>query len=343
VDSLELEESDSVNIGAYSSFFVRSASGEIIVNDMQQSRLLQYTSDGRLMRILGAHGDGPGEFQLPGPMRILPDSTTLVVIDVNARRGSLFSLRSGEYLGQFVTAFQDAGSSWSFAQDTAIMAVNAAQALIAKWPLSGDTTWTEGSVPSRLQTSISQRISYGRSEVLLADSLLLALLPTEPGIDVYSKHLNYLGIVHLPAVRRKGEPLDLGLRQRRLDPDDDQSLASSVVGFHRLTSGAFVAVHLDMTAKGNGKHRVLPSNMRMYVSLVSPDLAQACIDGIVPILTDVPPIPTFHGDTMFVLARQVEESNQVRTLVYTVVFDPSPCHWVPTGGVKGNEADPTAS
>ena len=49
--------------------------------------------------------------------------------------------------------------------------------------------------------------------------------------------------------------------------------------------------------------------------------------------TDVPPIPAFRGDTMFVLARQVQADDTVRSVVYGFTFDAAGCDWVPTGGL----------
>ena len=46
-------------------------------------------------------------------------------------------------------------------------------------------------------------------------------------------------------------------------------------------------------------------NIRLYVSLFSPDLATACVDAEVPLETDGLPLTDFVGDTIFLLARQV--------------------------------------
>ncbi|MEZ4379637.1 MAG: 6-bladed beta-propeller [Gemmatimonadales bacterium] len=333
VDSAVLAESDTISIGAYSSFFVRTASGQMVVNDMQQARLLQFGPDGRFVRSLGARGDGPGEFSLPGPMGVLPDDTTLVVLDVNARRGARFALTSGDYLGQFATTFPDAGTQWSFVGDTVVMAVNGAQELLARWPLLADTAEALGLVPPRLRGALSLRMAYGRSELVVRESSVVALLPTEPGLDIFDRRLEHRGIVLLPAVRRKGEPLDLAARQRAVERGDDQSLASSAVGLHRLPSGTLVAVHLDMTVIRDRQRNSRQSDVRLFASLISPDLSQACLDGEVPITTDVPPIPAFRGDTMFVLARQVQADDTVRSVVYGFRFDAAGCDWVPTGGL----------
>ncbi len=337
-DSVVLQEPDSASIGAYSSFVARSARGEVIVNDIQQARLFQFSHDGRLVRIIGARGEGPGEFTLPGVIHVLPDDTTLVVIDVNARRGSLFSLVSGNFLGQFSTTFPDVGAEWTLARDTVFMAVNAAPSLLAVWPSGTDSATTAGTLPPDLLTTISDRISYGRSEVVVDDSLVLALIPTRPGLDVYTRQFRYRGLVPLAAVRRKGEPASLREAARALGRNDDQSLASSVVGLHRVSSGALVAAHLDMTVRRMGEANYQPDNFVLYVSLISADLHRACIDGIVPMRTDVAPIPVFRGDTMFVLTRRVESDDKVRSVMRAFVIDPADCDWVPTGGITEFDA-----
>src|SRR5690606_36523471 len=100
------------------------------------------------------------------------------------------------------------------------------------------------------------------------------------------RQFRYRGLVPLAAVRRKGEPASLREAARALGRNDDQSLASSVVGLHRVSSGALVAAHLDMTVRRMGEANYQPDNFVLYVSLISADLHRACIDGIVPIRTD---------------------------------------------------------
>lgn len=343
VDSTILVEADSVPLGAYSSFFLRSPRGDVMINDMQQARLIQFDPTGAFRRTIGTRGEGPGEFQLPGPLGVLPGDTTLMVFDVNRQRASIFDLSTGEYLSGLAVPFQDVGTNWTVDGTDLVMAINASNAIMARWRIGSAAMEAVGEVPAHMLNKVGARMAYGRSEVVVTDSLVLVLLPTEPGVNVHNRAMQYLGYVPVMAVRREGEPADLATRQRAFGRDaSDLSIASSTVGFHRLQSGMIVLVHLDMTVRAGEGRGTRADDFRLYVTLLSEDLSKACIDGSVNIRTDVAPIPSFVGDTMFVLSRQVQGDDRVRSVVYAVVIDSSSCDWTPTGGVQPRVVDTDA-
>ena len=60
--------------------------GEIVVPERQDYRVRVYDSTGTLMATIGRRGEGPGEFQAPGPVFWAAD--TLVVFDMG--EGAMF-------------------------------------------------------------------------------------------------------------------------------------------------------------------------------------------------------------------------------------------------------------
>ena len=335
VDSTSLLEPEKLSLGGYTSFFARTRNGHVFVNDMQFRRLIHFDSIGRFVNAIGKPGDGPGEFNLPGPLGILPGDSTVMVIDVNRRWASLFDTRTGSYLRGFAVPFQDIGTNWTVQGGVISFALNASRPLFGRWTLSGDSVELIGTVPRRLRGESGVTAAYGRSEIVVTDSNAIALLPTEPGLDVFTADGKLVGWVRLPAARRRGEPFDLIAQQKKIARSDrNQVLGSSVAAFHKLSSGMLVAVHLDMTVASAGPHSVRYADFKMFATLISADLRRACIDAPLPIVTDVPPIPTFVGDTMFVLTRHVLESNQVRSVVYGFVIGSNGCDWVDTGGMQ---------
>ena len=69
--------------------------GNIYVLDIKERHIKVFNSDGRLIRIIGRKGQGPGEFQLPYTVQITAQND-VVVWDVMIRKLHFFSL-DGEY------------------------------------------------------------------------------------------------------------------------------------------------------------------------------------------------------------------------------------------------------
>lgn len=346
VDSTRLVEADNLPLGAFTSFFARAKNGGVFVNDMQLRRLMHFDSAGHFVGTIGSPGSGPGEFVLPGPLGLLPGDSTIMVVDVNRRWASLFDTRTGQYIRGFSVPFQDIGTNWTVRKDTVVFALNGAPALLGRWSLRDDSIQVTGAIPRHLRGEAGVTAAYGRSEVVVTDSNVIALLPTEPGLDIYTTDGKLAGWVRLPAARRRGEPLDLIAQQKKLARSDpNQVLGSSAAGLHRLSSGMLVAVHLDMTPVTSGPRGIRYGAFKMFATLISPDLQRACVDAVVPIVSDVPPIPIFVDDTMFVLTRQVLESNQVRSVVRGFLIGSAGCDWVDTGGLqrlRAHDNDSTA-
>ena len=76
--------------------------GNIYVLDIKERHIKVFNSDGRLMRIIGRKGQGPGEFQRPFTVQITAQNE-VVVFDVIIQRLHFFSL-DGEYKKSISTA-----------------------------------------------------------------------------------------------------------------------------------------------------------------------------------------------------------------------------------------------
>jgi hypothetical protein len=92
-----LEGPDEYLIGDPRSFAV-GAGGAIYVLDRQVPVIRMYGSDGTFIRNVGREGGGPGEYESPGAIAVLPDDR-LIVRDPGNGRVSIFS-SEGEYLEQ---------------------------------------------------------------------------------------------------------------------------------------------------------------------------------------------------------------------------------------------------
>ena len=335
VDSVQLTEPDSAQLGAFTSFFARSGQGEVFVVDGDRGKVSQFDRSGAFIGTFGQHGTGPGEFELPGVVMVLPGDSILVVDDVNRRRLQLFRIGDRRPVREVLAVSQDLGANWLFDGDTARFALHVSPQLLGAWVIGDSVSTGSGTLPARLLAAPGALMRHGRSTLVRTDLGLAVFLPTVGGLMLLDSNGSERGVVRLPAARRLGEPEDLLARvatQGRA-PGDRAVIASSADGAHRLSSGAILLVHLDMAKEGMAGTSGRFGNFRLFASILRPDLTAACVDAEIPVTSDVAPIPVFHGDTMFVLARRVTSTDKVRSLVYAVTFDDTGCQWIPTGGL----------
>jgi len=95
-------------------------------------------------------------------------------------------------------------------------------------------------------------------------------------------------LIGRPAVRRKGEPdggAEAALAEsKRSGKRTVAPIASMALGLHRRNDGVLILVHLDpdLESGSGGMHATA---LRYYLTLVRPDLAAACIDAPVPMIS----------------------------------------------------------
>ncbi|MGH7582772.1 MAG: hypothetical protein ACREL5_06060 [Gemmatimonadales bacterium] len=334
VSSTELVDTGRAPLGAYTSFFTRSATGITYIGDQQYKRVVVFASNGRRMADIGQAGDGPGEFQIPAALGLIHHDSVLAVNDAGRRTMELFDATAGTFLRMFPLPVEWIGQDWVTGPDDIVFATQMADSLIGRWRTAGDSIQRFGASPRMLVQHPGLYLSHGQTNVAPAGSGFAVFVPTEPGIRIVDRNGVPQGLVVLPVARRAGEPSDLAVRQAKLARDRRYDvIGSSADGLHRLTGGELVVIHLDVDRLGDADHGRF-GNFRLYASLVSADDQRACVDAPVPIQTDVAPIPAFVGDTMFVLARSVSADNGVRDAVIGFLVTDAGCEWQSTGGIQ---------
>lgn len=333
VDSLVLREQDSLPLGAFTSFFDRDAAGRTFVNDMQDARLVAFGADGGFLWASGTRGDGPGQYQVPSAVEVVAHGALLAVFDVRRRTLSLVDSRTGAFRRSLPTEFQDVGTNWVIAGDTVLFAPHMAAVLGARWITTSDRVTTLGATPTRLLSAPDVTLRHGRPSIIPYEHGFLVALPATPRLLVLDSLGGQRGQIALPAARRKGESARLFDAGSRGTQAGMGMLGSSLYGLARLASGEIAVVFLDMdVVKGDGG-RARFENFKLYLSIVKPDLSAVCVDGMIPVTTDVAPLPVFVGDTLFTLARQVSTGTAVRSVIYGYRVSSEGCEWQPTGGV----------
>ena len=342
IDSVVLSEPDSAPLGAHTSFFARSQSGRFFVGDIDRRTVVRFAPDGRFEGTIGAPGDGPGEFELPGAIMVLPGDSVLAVGDVNRRTLQLFSLPSGKFRRQVALPGQDLSSWWEFHDGEAAFALHMSAGLLGRWKPGDSAVAPIGALPAELSSHPGEVITHGRPAAVTTDSGLSIFYPAEPRLLLLDGDSRVRGAVRIPAARRLGEPTSLLATSPagRSGGPPRFTPASSADGATRLADGSILLVHLDMDRVAGPDGKGSPGNFRLWVTLVRADLSAACVDGRVPILTDIAPVPIFRGDTMFVLTRGVLDDGKVRTVAYALGVDRQKCEWIPSGGIVAEGAGP---
>jgi hypothetical protein len=134
----------------------------------------------------------------------------------------------------------------------------------------------------------------------------------------------------IPVVRRQGVPPNF---REMVDIQDIpyRDVLESTSHLRQLAprpKGGFVFTHHDHTILKLNPMPVLTA--KIWVGVLSPDLKQACVDTPVPRAFDIRPMETFRGDTLFVLDRNVDETEQLRTMILVYLVSDAECDWLST-------------
>ena len=134
----------------------------------------------------------------------------------------------------------------------------------------------------------------------------------------------------IPVARRKGVPANL---RERIDiehsPFREQLEESSRLRqLFPIPGGGFAFTHHDQTALRMEPMPVLTA--KVWVGVLSPDLSQACVDTLVPCDFEIRPMETFRGDTLFVLDRRIDDSEELQTWILMYLVSDEGCEWLST-------------
>lgn len=332
VDSIVLQEASNSPMGGFTTFWGISAHGRILISDISNRRVMVFDRDGSALRTIGAGGSGPGEFEAPAALLTGLDDDQVGVLDFNRSRMLIFEVESGSFVREIVTPIQHIGTSTVRDGETIVVAPVRGAAPLVRWNLSTDRFEPLGTTnPSVIAGSQSVIMSSGVPGVVQhGDGWLL----WEPGygLSLYQADGSNPRPLTLPAARRRGEGRTMV--QRQMDLIRDQKLEvtlSAAVGAGSLAGGNIVLASGDYDLIGEDLRSARPGNQRVYLTVLDATLEKACVDGLVPLESDVPVAPLFRGDTVSVLTRVVTDEGTVRSVVYRLLIDLDKCEWVPVG------------
>lgn len=324
LDSVQLQENDSMYLGA-PSFMVSGPEGDLYVSDAMNGHVLRFGRDGRPSVRYGRRGAGPGEMGTPVAATLVGDSL-LAVADWRQNRTSLYRRATGDFLR---SVQQEGLPFWMQAVDDTLWmsSVNfRRKTSLAVWPLREDSVRYLGRVPAEYERSPILMEAHPYATLVRTGDTLLVGYTGHRALFLARLDGTVFDTVEVPAVRRRGVPRDIVERfAKPLENEQIASMVSALVAMHRLPSGDIALMHLDVTVD----ERLITADG--FLSVLSRDLARACVDLPFRFQKDGRPVVAFRGDTLLVLEQKIVSSTRAESFVRSYRVDTSGCDWIPTG------------
>lgn len=328
---------DSVRpLGEYVQFALSKA-GDVAISDLVNHRIVVYPAGGGAPRSFGVRGSGPGELDGPRTINYLDSDSTIAVIDLRNRRLSTFDAISGQFRSATGTTIGDAGANWIPRAGALWMGAWGAGRVAGVWERDRESFALVGELPEEMGRDAYTVLSHGRPELLGYGDGFLVLLPTQRHLFAMSLRGSLTPIARIPLRQRRGPTDDIFARSARQQAEKGarrfEPAGSVVAAFGRSADSSVVVVYLDgeqVVGQPRSPGAQVFGNFRLYVTLLSPDLSRACVDGEIPVETDVLPTVRVRGDSLAVFARYLDSTLTVKTRVALFRMDTTSCEWIST-------------
>lgn len=327
-----LDEPDSLPIGRPTALAL-GTNGDVFIADGVHRRILQFDKDGKLLRVLGRHGGGPGEFESVDRLTLVSGGSALLVDDFSRHVYSVFSADSGTFLRSSGYLWVGSGKSWTERGDEVWFGLTGVQGAFARWRWRTDSMTSYGRPPETIRRSPGLLNRYNGNEAMPIVAGVVAAFSGHHVLHLFDTTGYWQRGVILPNSRRKGTPELLDRAQAALGSGANGWAGSHVFGMWPHPSGNVALAHLDWDIAGRaGAFRY--TNFRLYLSLVKSDLTSACVDAVIPVVTDVQPRPLLRHDTLFVFTQHVMENDKVETGIRGFRITDEGCEWLATEKVS---------
>ncbi|MDP1861857.1 MAG: hypothetical protein Q8K82_24570 [Gemmatimonadaceae bacterium] len=272
----------------------------------------------------GRSGEGPGEFIAPSGLAFISD-TVLAVIDFRGNFISLFDRRSGTYYRR--RGFEGSYRSISFGRDSLWLGLWNARlnTAVALWSVADDSISHLVPIPDVYPPQSLTRMLLDNTLVVPYGDSLVVAFAGDRRITIANRAGGRIATFEIPVASRRGLPIDVEARMSKSSSIEEAVLQSSyLLALGRLSSGALLVVHADMELKSK------IYLMDVFVSIVSPDFKQACVDAKLPLGRQAQPWIAMSGDTLVTLEQLVTESDRPVSIVRRFLLDQSSCVWMST-------------
>lgn len=337
VDSLQLHESDSLNLGNPAVRFYSGPSGLTYIPDRGNNRIVVVSPSGAISQVVGRHGAGPGEFTGIGYVGLITDGM-LWQTDYRLRRISIFDstghpIRELPFEGR-LTSLRAAGNRiWAGIADHqrgfAIAAIDPDE---PRDSIRGEMI----ALPAEYREYPLLALWDHVETVAAEDTLIVAF----GGLD-YIVRYDMTGTprdtVWIPACRRQGAPKDIlerGFRHGARSAGEQEELEqlqtriSGLLGLWRLSNDTYLIWYQDPRREPS---RILRSTG--YLTVLSSDLTRACVDAPLTAPGSGRAILSVANDHVLLLDQVVDDGPApptVRTVSRRYRINTENCTWLPT-------------
>lgn len=347
VDSIILQEADTAFLGRLPHTFTVDDAGSIYIADRAADRLMRFRRDGALDAVIGKHGNGPGEFNRIVGVTMPLDS--ILVERLEGTRLVVLDSRTGVELRRL----QSAGriNSWARAGPDLVLGFLApgTKRAVAVIPIESLLSGGDELIPDQvglpdLYRQYQHLLTMASVEVAAwTDTVLVGFGPA----NLVVRHAISGGTddtIRVPVRARRGMP-GTGIatfNDPAINPYDAVSTLSMLMSVWRMSQGRVLLWHQDESADdpSTPRPRFLGT---AFLTVLSPGLDQACVDGELTAPGTGLPRLTLHADTLYSLDQVIDQPglDSVRTVIRRYVIDDQPCDWLPLKVVKGGAGGAT--
>jgi hypothetical protein len=332
LDSVRIQESDTLFV-AYPSHLVLGAGGRVFLTDSREARILDIAPNGRIERVFGRKGRGPGEFESPTAMTMVGD-TLLAVYDHSNKRVTFVDVRRwtlqrvGPLLTQWPPVIRISNrdllvTSWDFDARTSIARVVEE---------TGALDERQGNIPALgAQTQMLITGMFWNSTFVPVGDEIFAMYEVSNSLFAWKRGARDAREIALPVVRRRG--IQPGFFESLLR---DPSRVTPAMLYDRSVPVDLAPVSEDVIAIVTRDVNVDADKWRAqhHVTLYDRRRNRLCVDLEVPashvsvaLMKDPLPIVALRGDTLALLEQVVTQSGDPVQLLRRYRLEPSRCNW----------------
>lgn len=328
VDSVRVAESDTLFLARPFDLVV-GPTGHYFVVDGGEARVVEITPSGRIVRVFGRRGRGPGELLIPESATIGGDSL-LAVMDNGQKLVVTYSVATGMHRGSFLLRgwLPTLGSSRGQLL-AGVLEVETGTAVV-RFTATGERLGAEGILPPVIRRHPELRAGFGLVTFTESEDGVFAAYEVSQSLYRWQKGSRVAEEIPLPVVRRKGVRPEL-FEELMRDPSKAAQLAydrSVPIRLAPMGPRTLALVTLD--------GRLVQTGLVGTYSLTVIDLARGrvCPDIEIPTVQAPRPMIALVRDTVVVLEQRDDAAGQPLTTVRRLVVRTDGCDWLAIPGTR---------
>ncbi len=316
VDSIVLQEPDSVALGTRTPVLLRTRDGAMFTFEFPGRRVSAYAPDGRYLGELARSGDGPGALRMVGGGAVMPGDSAVVVFD--AARLRVLSFGASDLTLRRETSLAEpflAPNSGAMLGDDVLLAPFVSPTAFARLDGVSGVIQPWGETPK--DWSARNLAAFSRAVAVPVGERVFTLLPLDSIALWRDKAGAVLDSIRVPARARRPVTADVRERlERMVQSDSFEQVASWSLASTRLSGDRPAVLFLDLDAAAlEGGMRFDVRWHQFYVTVLGNSPATTCVDIPVNVPFGEMSWPTFTGDTLWVLDRTPADDGTPRTMV----------------------------